>query len=127
MPERATEGLRDSVAPMSLKVAAGAAKPPLHLIPRVAVETEAAVLATGADKYGAWNWRSQKITATSHGAAIMRHVLAWLNGEHLDPESGMSHLAHVRATAGIILDADAHGMLIDDLPGSSPDADHPQG
>lgn len=32
-------------------------------------------------------------------SALMRHLLAWHNGEKKDPESGLSHLSHVVANA----------------------------
>jgi hypothetical protein len=43
---------------------------------------------------------------------------AWWDGQDIDPESGQSHLAHVRANMGILLDAEANGCLQDDRPSS---------
>ena len=47
----------------------------------------------GAEKYGANTW--QGVSSDRYLDALFRHLLAWLNGEMTDPESGLSHLAHV--------------------------------
>lgn len=92
-------------------------KCPLWLVPPVAEHIEARVLELGARKYGAWNWRDQPIQLSTYLSAIKRHLAAYIDGETQDPESGLNHLAHVRATCGIILDAQMKGTLIDDRPG----------
>lgn len=100
------------------KAEAGSRKTPLRLLPRVALEEEAWAFAHGAKKYGAWNWREpgRRPKATVYAEAAMRHLLAWLDGEDLDEESGRSHLAHARAGLGILLDAKARGTMEDDRP-----------
>ena len=98
------------------KGAAGALKVPLHLLPRVFVESVAWALKTGATKYGAWNWRKSEVIASTYGSAILRHTHAYLDGEDLDPESGLSHLAHIGANVAIILDAGRAETLVDDRP-----------
>ena len=69
---------------------------------------------SGAIKYGIRNWRIDKILASTYKAAMLRHLKAWCEGEDLDPDSGENHLYHIRACAGIVLDAENHGTLIDD-------------
>lgn len=96
------------------KAAAGLLKVDLSMVPSGAIIEEAKVLAIGAAKYGFHNWRTgEGIRARVYTAAIMRHLLAYQDGEDTDPESGFSHLAHIRATAGILLDAKAVDKLID--------------
>ena len=94
----------------------GERKPPLDLIPPAAEVFECLVLALGAKKYGAFNWRKSNVKASVYVAAARRHILQWLDGEDNDPESGVSHLAHARACLGILLDAMATGHLVDDRP-----------
>lgn len=94
----------------------GVRKPPLHLIPPAAELLESAVMALGAKKYGAFNWRSSKVNASVYVAAARRHLLQWFDGCDDDRESGVSHIAHARACLGILLDALATGNLIDDRP-----------
>lgn len=77
---------------------------------------ESMVMALGEKKYGPFNWRKAPIRATVYISAAMRHLAQWMDGEDIDAESGLSHLAHVRAGMGIMLDANATGNLIDDRP-----------
>ena len=95
----------------------GATKPPLHLIPSGAEIPESLVMALGARKYGGpFNWRTSPVKASIYIAAAKRHLAQWFDGEDDDAESGVSHLAHARACLGILLDALAVEMLIDDRP-----------
>lgn len=98
------------------KSAFGIKKPSLHLVPGTALMMLAKVMALGAAKYGAHNWRDQPVAATVYVSAALRHIFQWLDGEDIDPESGAPHLAHAMACAAIVLDAMAHGTLIDDRP-----------
>lgn len=98
------------------KHAAGKAKASLHCIPPVALVAEGAVMQGGADKYGEFNWGEAGVVASIYYDAILRHLLAWYTGEDDDPESRQSHLAHIRACAGILLDCNAKGLLADDRP-----------
>lgn len=94
----------------------GRTKPPLELIPAGAMVQEAMVFGLGAEKYGAFNWRQQAVSARVYVGAAMRHLASWMDGESIDGESGASHLAHARACLGILLDAEAIGKLEDDRP-----------
>jgi hypothetical protein len=94
----------------------GVRKPPLHLIPPAAEILESAVMALGAQKYGAFNWRLSSVKASIYVAAARRHLVQWFDGQDDDPESGVSHLAHARACLGILLDALATEHLVDDRP-----------
>lgn len=98
------------------KTAHGIKKTPLHLIPPSALIAEAEVFGLGARKYGPYNWRENSVSSSVYQAAALRHLLAWWNGESIDPESGQSHLAHARACLGILIDAESHGSLNDDRP-----------
>lgn len=98
------------------KSAFGMTKPSASLVPPVAIIQEAAVFGLGAAKYGAFNWRETSVSARVYLDAALRHAMAWADGEEVDPESGVSHLAHARACYGIVLDAQASGKLIDDRP-----------
>lgn len=96
------------------KGAAGALKTPLALIPSIAMEKTALVHKLGSEKYGAFNWRKTGVCATTYVNAILRHLNAWRDGEDLDPESGISHLAHIACGCNILLDADYCNTLQDD-------------
>ena len=94
----------------------GSLKPSLHLIPAAAEIAESMVMALGARKYGAFNWRKADVRATIYIDAARRHLAQWVDGEDNDPESGVSHLAHARASLGILIDAIATANCIDDRP-----------
>lgn len=96
------------------KGAVGATKTPLGLVPPHAMEQTAWVHKLGADKYGPWNWRETGVCASTYVNAILRHLNAWRDGEDLDPESGISHLAHIACSANILMDARYCGKLQDD-------------
>lgn len=102
---------------------AGKDKCPLWLIPPKPLEEAAFVHALGARKYGPWNWRRNKVSASTYISAIMRHLNAWRSGEDNDPESGRSHLAHIVAGCFILMDAALFGNLIDDR--AKPTTSHP--
>ncbi len=109
--------------PEDPKGIAGLAKPQLQLVPPVINTAMAAALKIGADKYGPWNWRTNKVEIMTYLGAMRRHIDAVLEGEDLDPESGAHHLGHVAAGCAIVLDALAHGTLVDNRP----PAHHPFG
>lgn len=107
---------------MNPKDKLGIKKVPLHLIPPSALIEEAMCMSDGAKKYGPYNWREEgkPVTVTVYVAAAMRHLLAFMDGEDLDPDSGHSHLGHLRAGIGVVMDAMACGNAIDDRPPKGP-------
>jgi hypothetical protein len=94
-----------------VKKEAGASKPPLVLMPPAAERSICEVLGLGATKYGPWNWRLSHVETATYISAIKRHLAAIHEGEWLDPESGQPHIAHVGASACILLDADHNNCL----------------
>jgi hypothetical protein len=88
-------------------------KLPLHLLSTEALNQTAAVLAFGAEKYAAHNWR--KGFAWSRPlAAAMRHITAFNAGEDRDPESGLSHLAHAACCLMFLLEFEKTHPHLDD-------------
>lgn len=106
--------LEQTPNPADPKGAAGAKKCPLWLIPTHPMEEVAWVHKLGADKYGPFNWRENKVCASTYISAIMRHLNQWRDGKDLDPESNRSHLAHIATSCNIVMDAMHRGTLIDD-------------
>lgn len=62
------------------------------LIPVKALETVATLYGRGAKKYSEHNWRKGYEWSKSY-AAMQRHLNAFWNGEDIDPEMGLPHLA----------------------------------
>jgi hypothetical protein len=96
------------------KEAAGRAKTPLHLIPTVFSKQVSLALDWGGQRYSHWNWRDAGVNATTYIGAMRRHLDAWQDGEDMDPDSGLPHIAHIAASCAIILDAERVGKLNDD-------------
>jgi hypothetical protein len=101
--------------PPDVKREAGNKKPQLVLMPPIAEELTCKVMSFGAERYGPWNWRASGVDVATYISAIKRHLAAIHNGEWLDPDSGLPHMAHVAASACIVLDADDHGCLNKDV------------
>jgi hypothetical protein len=98
----------------------GAAKPPLGLVPPAALIRMAKAMQHGADKYGPYNWREKAVRSTIYVDAAMRHLVRYLDGEDIDPDSGCPHIAHVAACMAVLMDATDVGNLEDDRPVPGP-------
>lgn len=100
--------------PTNPKDAIGSDKVPMHLWPKTATVLGVMGLLDGALKYGRSNWRAVGVRASIYYDAIDRHMSAWFEGEDIDPDSGLPHLAHVLATTAILVDAIAGDRFRDD-------------
>lgn len=110
---------------LNIKELDSAEKVDLSLIPPIALEQEALAYMAGCKKPGRWpyNWRNGGVVnRRTYLAAIMRHVQKDLAGEDFDEELSrlmgrpVTHLAAIRCCAGILLDSEACGTLVDDRP-----------
>lgn len=106
-------------------------KPMVDLIidgmPEAVLEV-AKVLTFGAQKYKAHSWQTLENGSTRYKAALMRHLLAHAAGETDDPESGLSHLAHVACNALFMLQLDLNvqkEVEPEDKPAKKPEARSP--
>ena len=70
----------------------------------------------GTHGYGPYNWREQPIEAMVYVDAALRHILAYVDGSWLDPDSNKPHLAHAMATLAILVDAIENNKALDDRP-----------
>jgi len=96
------------------KETAGAKKPSVwSVFPRWVVLAVGRVMSVGAAKYGAFNYRQSRISASIYEDAIERHAALWFDGEDNDPETGVSHLASVMASCILLMDAQRTGQLDD--------------
>ena len=79
-------------------------KPDYSLVPYASLDEVVKVLTHGANKYGRFNW--ELVEAHRYEAATMRHFSAYMQGEKLDPESGIPHLAHAITSLLFMLEFD---------------------
>jgi hypothetical protein len=109
------EAIGEDEAIINPKEIAGAKKPAIwQVMPRWVILLAGRVMSVGAAKYGVFNYRDSNVSAMTYVDAIERHMQLWQDGENDDPETGVSHLAHVIAGCAILLDAQANGTLGDD-------------
>lgn len=94
----------------------GTTRCPMSLVSDVAVAEESLALLEGALKYGFNNYRIVGVKTRIYLDAMKRHIAKFENGENRDPKTQVHHLASVRACCGILFDADALGILVDDRP-----------
>lgn len=73
-------------------------KPDFSLIDAEWLEEVAKVMTFGKKKYAAHNWRAG-IALSRVLSAGLRHLWAIVRGEDNDPETGLSHLAHLSCCA----------------------------
>jgi hypothetical protein len=67
------------------------------LMPWKELEQTLEVLEFGAKKYSRDNWKH--VEPARYEKAAMRHLISYVTGEKIDPESGKSHLAHLICNA----------------------------
>jgi len=83
-----------------------------ELLPFKATEKVLEVFTFGAEKYGDFNWRKGLEFSRLFGAA-MRHQMAFWQGQDLDKESGLPHIAHAIANLMMLMET---GSEWDDRP-----------
>lgn len=75
----------------------------LSLVNPKLVKAVAEVRMYGTEKYGdSENWR--KVEPKRYVDALYRHLLAYIEGNEVDEESGLSHLAHMACNLSFLLD-----------------------
>ena len=75
----------------------------LSLVNPELVKAVAEVRMYGTEKYGdSENWR--KVEPKRYVDALYRHLLAYIEGNEVDEESGLSHLAHMACNLRFLLD-----------------------
>jgi hypothetical protein len=108
----------EGTKPSNPKAAIGAKKLPLELVPDTLEIYAALGFFEGASKYGRYNWRVAGVRASTYVAALRRHVSKWWNGEEIDPDTGVPHLANAICCLAILVDSLEMGSLTDDRPPS---------
>jgi hypothetical protein len=98
------------------KRAAGLKKAPLSVVPMCVIAEQGLAMLEGAVKYGRFNWRATELVASDYFDATNRHLIAWFEGEDIDPDSGLSHITKAISTLVVLRDSMIQGMLIDDRP-----------
>lgn len=82
---------------------------------RVLWEVGVAMLG-GAMKYGRHNYRGSGVRASVYVDASMGHISQWVEGEDMDPESGLSHITMAITSLMVLRDGMLEGNFTDDRP-----------
>ena len=77
------------------------------LMPFEELEDVVKVLMHGAEKYSPDNWKKCD-DITRYKDALMRHAVAYVSGDKIDPEFGLSHLAHAICNCLFLMWFDKH-------------------
>lgn len=88
-------------------------KPRTDLLSSKAMLEIAKVMSHGATKYKANNWRGGIAWSRVIGAAF-RHLMAFNDGVDKDPETGLSHIAHLACCAMFLLEYEQTHKELDD-------------
>lgn len=96
------------------KTALGIAKPGAYYTPDIPHLEYSMAHMQGAFKYGPFNWRDDPVSISTYYEAAGRHMALFKAGQRNASDTGIHHLAHAMCCLSIIIDAEAHGTLIDD-------------
>jgi len=73
-------------------------KPKWSLVPQSALIPMVRVLEFGAKKYDTFDWQ-KGLSIVEVCESLKRHLDAYMEGEDLDQESGLSHIGHIQCNA----------------------------
>lgn len=104
------------VKPSNPKDVLGVNKAPMSTVPAAVMAEVGVAMLEGGLKYGRHNYRAVGVRSSVYYDATMRHLMAWWEGEDIDPDSGLSHVT--KAIAGLVVFRDAmiQGKVEDDRP-----------
>lgn len=103
------------------KDAIGVRKAPMSTVSAAVLAELGVAMLEGAVKYGKFNARVLGVRSSVYYDATMRHLLAWFEGEDIDPDSGLSHVTKAIASLVVLRDAMIHKNVTDDRPPSTPE------
>lgn len=107
MPDYKETNPKDSV---------GIDKVPLSTVSAVVIAEMGLGMLEGARKYGRHNYRVSGIRASVYYDAVLRHLMAWWEGEDNDKDSGLPHIVKALSALSVLRDAQHNDMVTDDRP-----------
>jgi len=111
-PIGGTPSLKDT----NPKDAVGTAKVPYSCLSGPVLTEMGLAMMEGARKYGRHNWRQAGIRTSVYYDACLRHLIAWWEGEDIDPDSGVHHVTKAISGLHVLRDAQIRGAVTDDRP-----------
>jgi hypothetical protein len=98
------------------KDAVGIKKVSFSCVPTNVIGEIALGLMEGARKYGRHNYRVVGVRGSVYYDAALRHLNSWLEGEDIDPDSGLSHISKALSCLVVLRDAMMNDNWNDDRP-----------
>ncbi|WP_314435899.1 dATP/dGTP diphosphohydrolase domain-containing protein [Massilia timonae] len=102
--------------PTNPKDMVGVRKAPMSTVPATVLAEIGVAMLEGASKYGRHNYRAVGVRGSIYYDGVMRHLMAWWEGEDIDPDSGMSHVTKAITSLVVLRDAMMQGKFTDDRP-----------
>jgi hypothetical protein len=102
------------------KQAFGDKKAPLSTVSAPVMYELGLAMLEGALKYGKHNYRAVGVRYSTYFDAALRHMMAWWEGEDIDPDSGLHHLVKCMACCAVMRDSIILGNANDDRPPRPP-------
>lgn len=102
--------------PTNPKDMVGIRKTPMSTVPANVLAEVGVAMLEGASKYGRHNYRVAGVRASVYYDGVMRHLMAWWEGEDIDPDSGLSHITKAITSLVVLRDSMMQGMCTDDRP-----------
>lgn len=103
------------------KDAVGIKKVPFSTLPVLPAAEAGLAMLEGALKYGRHNYRAIGVRGSVYYDACLRHLTAWWEGQDIDPDSGLPHIAKAIACLFVMRDSQLIGNFVDDRPPSHKD------
>lgn len=98
------------------KDAVGIRKAPFSTMSAPVLAEVGLAMLEGARKYGRHNYRVSGVRYSVYYDAALRHLMAWWEGEDIDPDSGLHHLVKAIACLLVMRDSIRIGNAVDDRP-----------
>jgi hypothetical protein len=109
----------NTTKPTNPKDIVGVRKAPMSTVPANVLAEIGVAMLEGSVKYGRHNYRVAGIRSSVYYDGLMRHMMAWWEGEDIDPDSGMNHITKALSCLVVLRDAQMQGMCTDDRPPKS--------
>jgi hypothetical protein len=106
----------DDEKPTNPKDLVGVRKAPMSTVPATVLAEIGVAMLEGASKYGRHNCRAVGVRGSVYYDGVMRHLMAWWEGEDIDADSGMSHVTKAITSLVVLRDAMMQGKFTDDRP-----------
>lgn len=94
----------------------GCKKVPMSTVSAPVLMEMGLAMLEGDRKYGRHNYRVIGVKASIYYDAAMRHLMAWWEGEDIDPDSGLSHITKALSCLAVLRDSMINEKFTDDRP-----------